>query len=139
MKKSVVILIAIIYLAAIFVVGILGTKITAFNVMVYITDIECINKGVVDMGNNHKRLVFDYNPDATDVLENALFIDYKVYPSDSSLRGSDAVEVYVEDNDNLFTHNGVTFTFHNAPGFVTVQLKALDGSNVIEYVEIIVI
>ena len=40
MKKSVIILIGIIYIASIFVVGFFGMKVKNYNVMVYIEDIE---------------------------------------------------------------------------------------------------
>ena len=136
MKKSVVIIIGIIYLASIFVVGFFGTKIKAFNEMVYITNIECINEGLVDYGT-YKEIAFDYNPDGT-ILENSLFIDYKVYPSNSTKRGKDAVEIIADPNDKLFTQDGVTFTFHAAPGLVTVYLHSLDGSNVVEKIDIFV-
>lgn len=137
MKKSVIVLISIIYIAAIFVVGFIGAQRTVFNEIVYITDIECTNEGVVDLGNNHKEIMFDYDEDKS-IDENAVIITYKVYPSDSTLKGADAVDVYAIPNDKLFTQDGVVFKFHNAPGIVTVQLESLDGSNIKEYVDIIV-
>ena len=46
MKKSVIILIGIIYIASIFVVGFFGMKIKSFDTIIYITDIECTNENV---------------------------------------------------------------------------------------------
>ena len=137
MKKSVVVLISIIYIAAIFVVGFIGAKRNVFNEMIYITDIECTNEGIMDLGNNHKEIMFDYDEDKS-IEENALIITYKVFPSDSTFKGADAVDIYAIPNDLLFEQDGVVFKFHNAPGIVTVQLESLDGSNIKEYVDIIV-
>ena len=137
MKKSVIILIGIIYIASIFVVGFLGGKTKAFNEIVYITNIDCTNEGIIDKGNNHKEIEFDYDPDKS-IEENALIITYKVYPSESTLKGADAVKVTAMPNDLLFTQDGVVFKFHNAPGILTVKLESLDGSNVKEYIDIIV-
>ncbi len=137
MKKSVIILIGIIYISSIFVVGFLGGKAKAFNEIVYITDIECTNEGIIDKGNNHKEIEFDYDPDKS-IEENALIITYNVFPSESTLKGTDAVSVFAMPNDLLFEQDGTVFMFKNAPGIVTIKLESLDGSNVKEYIDIIV-
>ena len=138
MKKSVIILIGIIYLASIFVVGLFGGKQGAFDEVVYITNIDCTNEGIAEVGKNHKEIVFDYDPDKS-IEENALIITYKVYPSESTLKGADAVEVYAIPNDKLFTQDGVVFKFHAEYGMVTIYLNSLDGSSVQEIIDVYVI
>jgi len=135
MKKSVIILIGIIYIASIFVVGFFGMQIKAFDTIIYITDIECTNEDIIVNPDKTKKIKFDYNPDG-DELENTLIITYEVYPKDSTLKGLDAVELVYSENPKLATVDGLAITF-KARGVMTVYLKSLDGSNVVETITII--
>ena len=60
MKKSVVVLIGIIYIASIFVVGFFGMQIKAFDTIIYISDIECSNENVIANPDGSKKIRFDY-------------------------------------------------------------------------------
>ena len=136
MKKSVVILIGIIYVASIFVVGFFGMQIKAFDTIIYITDIECTNEDVIANPDGTKKIRFDYKPDG-DKMENTLIVTYDVYPKDSSLKGADAVKlVPAGENPLLADVDGLKITFKGI-GVFTVYLKSLDGSNVVETIKII--
>jgi len=135
MKKSVVILIGIIYVASIFVVGFFGMKIKAFDTIVYITDIECSNENVKTKADKTKELKFDYKIDG-DKMENTLILTYDVYPKNSTLKGADAVKLIYDENPLLAEVDGLAITFLGR-GVMTVYLKSLDGSNVIETIKII--
>ena len=63
MRKSVIIMIGIIYIASIFVVGFFGMKVKVFETTVYITDIECTNENIKVKPDESKEILFDYLPD----------------------------------------------------------------------------
>lgn len=135
MRKSVIIMIGIIYIASIFVVGFFGMKVKVFETTVYITDIECTNENIKVKPDESKEILFDYLPDG-DEMENTLIITYNVYPKNSTLKGLDAVKLVYDPNPKLADVDGLMITF-KARGVMTVQLKSLDGSNVIETIKII--
>lgn len=135
MKKSVVVLIGIIYIASIFVVGFFGMQIKAFDTIIYISDIECSNENVIANPDGSKKIRFDYKPDG-DKMDNTLIITYNVYPKDSTLKGVDAVRLAYDPNPKLAEVDGLKITFLGK-GALTVYLKSLDGSNVIETIKII--
>ena len=140
MKKSVIILIGIIYVASIFVVGFFGMQIKAFNTIIYITDIECTNEEVVTKIDGTKEIKFDYDANKDD-MENSIILTYAVYPSNATAKGKDAVELFCDETHKLIRNemwavDGLTITFRSK-GALTFYLKSLDGSNVIETINII--
>lgn len=135
MKKSVIILIGIIYVASIFVVGFFGMQIKAFDAMVYITDIECTNENVTTNPDQTKTIRFDYSADG-DLLKNTLILTYDVYPKNSTLKGTDAVKLVYDEEQRVANIDGLQITFLGR-GVLTVYLKSLDGSNVIETIKLI--
>ena len=136
MKKSVIILIGIIYVASIFVVGFFGMKIKSFNTIIYISDIECTNDDVITKAKDEKELRFDYDPDG-DKMTNTLIITYAVYPENATMGGTAAVKLMYNENPKLVEEvDGLKITF-KARGVFTVYLKSLDGSNIIETIKII--
>lgn len=140
MKKSVIILIGIIYIASIFVVGFFGMQIKAFDTIIYITDIECTNEEVVTKIDGTKEIKFDYDASKDD-MENSIILTYEVYPSNSTLKGRDAVRLFCDESHKLIRNemwvvDGLTITF-KSKGALTFHLKSLDGSNVIETINII--
>ncbi len=142
MKKSVVILIGIIYIASIFVVGFFGMQIKAFDTIIYITDIECTNEEVVTKPDKTKEIEFDYDASKDD-MENSIIITYEVFPKNSTLKGTDAVRLTYDPSHKLITKglwvvDGLTITFKSR-GELTFYLKSLDGSNIIETINIVAI
>lgn len=140
MKKSVIVLIAIIYVASIFVVGFFGMQIKAFDTIIYITDIECSNENIITKPDKTKEIKFDYDSSKDD-MENSLIITYDVYPKDSTLKGSDAVKLVYDTEHKLIAKelwivDGLAITF-KSKGVLTFYLKSLDGSNVVETINII--
>ena len=135
MKKSVIVLIGIIYIAAIVFVGFFGMKVTAYDEMIYITNIECTNEGIRENADGTKTLRFNY-VDGGDVLENTLTLTYKVYPDNSTLKGADAATLVYDENTTVATVDGLHITFLKK-GVLTVQLKSKDGSNITETIRII--
>lgn len=135
MKKSVIILIAIIYITSIVAIGFFGTKIVAYNPTIYITDIECTNDNMRTNDDGSKSVFLKYSNDG-DILKNSIIITYKVYPENSTMRGAEAVRL-VYDKDNIVaTVDGLTVTFLKK-GVLTVQLVSQDGTEVTEKVKLI--
>ena len=79
MKKSTVILIAIIYAASIAIVGFLGLKAKTYNDVIYVESIEILNEYRTDSKTGNKYIVFD--PEGE---ESSLQIDCRVRPDDAS-------------------------------------------------------
>lgn len=135
MKKSVIVLIGIIYIAAIVFVGFFGMKVTAYDEMIYITNIECTNEGIRENADGTKTLRFNY-VDGGSVLENTLTLTYKVYPDNSTLKGADAATLVYDENTTVATVDGLHISFLKR-GVLTVQIKSKDGSNITETIRII--
>ena len=135
MKKSVIILIGIIYVTSIFIVGFFGLKMKAYDPIIYITDIECTNDNMRANTDGSKSVFLKYSSDG-DVLKNSIIINYKVYPENSTLKGTDAVRVVYDHDTKVATVDGLTVTFLKK-GVLTVQLVSQDGSEIIEKVKLI--
>ena len=80
MKKSVVILIALIYVASIALVGFLGLKAKSYNVIVYAESIEILNDYSVERQTGDKYIIF--NP-ASDT-DKSIQLDCKIKPDNAS-------------------------------------------------------
>ena len=129
MKKSVIILIGIVYVLSIFIVSFLGLKIDAFDQVVYVDRIEIINEvdgdsckvnseNRVCVKEDHttgeKYFVVKYDPFAEATVVS---IDWRVYPDNAT--NKDVVLVYDEENPN-YTIKGNTVAFTNK---CTMQLS----------------
>ena len=163
MKKSVIILIGIIYIASIFVVGFFGMQVKNYNVMVYIEDIECTNEGIRTETNGNKTLKFKYiknDPETGDpltedqkLLMNSVILTYELFPKNTTLKGKDAVMAFPDEQKVINGRVGevdpaeytrytvavvddLTISFVK-PGVLIVDLKSMDGSNITETVKII--
>lgn len=130
MKKSVVILIGVIYVAAIALVSFFGLQAKIYNEKVYVEKIEILNSGIKidDQGNKYVTILPDENGD------RRYQIEYRVYPDDATTKTVSFD--YDKQNKNVSVdENGVvTFT---KKGAVTVLITATDGSGVIEKLEIV--
>ena len=129
MKKSVVILIAIIYVASIALVTFFGLKHNSFFEDVLVTNIEITNKGISYDENNLKYVVVPKG-------QQTYKIEYKVSPDNAVNKAV----TFVTDKDNPFAtvdENGlVTFKTATTMGAVTVYVYAADGSGKYDVIEI---
>lgn len=165
MKKTVIVIVAVIYVVSIFFVGLFGIQAQFDNLIIYTTKIECVNRNRYDAKG---QLLIDVIP-ATDkgvegvnikiydfyqvfYEEGASFkIDWRVYPDD------------VTNSEVRFSHDENNFFYvvtENSPGRVQgtvkfgnedyipkdsdfpitspkISIKTADGSNVETYVKII--
>ena len=120
MKKSVVILIALIYVAAIALVSFFGLQYKMFEEVVPVDSVEITNDGQ------------KYSPSQGDYIivmpnekgERRLKIDYRVYPDNAS---NTTVDFAYEQSHvaSVDEYGVVTFT---GPGMLKVTIIANDGS-----------
>ena len=129
MKKSVIVLIGVIYVLAVFAVSFFGLKTQVYNEKIYISEIEIINEDVKITSSGENYVMFEY-----DESNPYFIIQRKIYPENAT---SKVVE-YAYDETNAFAsvdNTGlVTFT---SRGAITVYVTAKDGSGVITTLKII--
>ena len=122
MKKSVVILIGIIYVAAIALVSFFGLKHKVFDEVVPVSSIEILNEGVdynADK-NSYSKVIY---PDEDGV--RALRISYRVHPDNASESG-----VSFTINSSAATVDDSGLVVFEKPGAATILLTANDGTGV---------
>ena len=122
MKKSVIILIALIYIAAIALVSFFGLQFKVFNPVVDVERIEILNEGLKESERLGKYVVIEKNAEG----EWKYQIRWRVHPDDAT---NTRVEFSYDKQNSAVSvdENGiVTFTKN---GSITVHIIATDGSN----------
>ncbi len=122
MKKSVVILIALIFIASVVLVSFLGLKDKVFNPIVYVESIELLEENL--KYNDQGKPYVVIRPDENGVRQYQ--IKYRVHPDNAT----DSSVTFAYDNQNTSVtvdENGVV-TFAKGGTSVTVQIIANDGS-----------
>ena len=151
MKKAILIIILVVYIASIFVVNFFGLDIKVFDSVTYVEEIRCDTITVQNqnpvtlppkqsLGGN-PLFIFDFvpNADGSDYTSdsesiiynpNAVQINYEVFPHLADETGvqfeydKDAMEGVV-----VFHEVSHTFVFLQPNRAITVTIKAIDGSN----------
>lgn len=126
MKKSVVILIALIYISSVALVSFFGLQHKTFNEIIYVEKIEILNENYKLDQNGEKYITIRG--------ENKLQIDWRVYPDNATNKEVD----FVYDTTNTkFTvdENGVV-TCSTGKGAITVQIVAKDGTGIKDKIKI---
>ncbi|MBR4745090.1 MAG: hypothetical protein IK070_00050 [Clostridia bacterium] len=131
MRKSVIFIISIIYIASIVVVTFFGMKIRMDQFQVYISKIEITSYDQIVSGNKYLRVEF------SEIEETSVFITYKYEPSDAT--HPDAVEfslsnvpTYIDEEDGeekpcaIITSMGELLFYKRANVLVTI--RTTDGS-----------
>ena len=129
MKKSVIILIGVIYIAAIALVSFFGLQAKIYNAKVYVEKIEILNDNIQidDQGNKYVVIFPDENG------ERKYQINYRVYPDDASTKKVSFD--YDKQNTNASVDENGIVTLKKK-GAVIVYIKATDGSGITEKIEI---
>ena len=129
MKKSVVMLILVIYVASVAVIGVFGMKSVLYDEKIYIEKITCINAEAKDVEETIdgrtvtiQRVIIDYKESE----ETTFWIQWRVFPEDASFR---RVE-FVSGNENVATVDGQGIVRFIKKGTVTIYINALDGSKI---------
>lgn len=133
MKKSVIVLILVIYIASIAIVGFFGAQVVSYNNVVLAERLEITNedlKTTTDSKGEYKYIVLTYE----DGL--AYSLAWKIYPENAK---QEVEYVYDKTSDVAFVNawGGVVF---NKKGTITIQVRAGGGvSTVMDRVKIIAV
>ena len=148
MKKTLVIVILVVYIASIAVINFFGLEIKVFDGISYVEKIECNSITVQNENpitlvsqrelNGIPLFVFEFIPspdgeyttDAESIIKNpnAVQINYEVLPHTASERGV-VFEYDQSSNTAIFHEFSRTFTFIKPNKVFTVTVKSTDGSN----------
>lgn len=142
MKKSVLVLILLIYVASIVVIGFFGVQIGTFNVTLYVQDIELLNEDVFINDNDTE----DYKEDDEYFISiffqpyeneqdnpNYVQLMYKVYPEDATYRGV----TFVHAENSKATVNGIGTVIFTGKTTLTIYITSTDGTNVRQKVNVV--
>ena len=121
MKKSVVILIALIFIASVVCVSFFGLKFKTFNEIVYVQSIEILDENLKTDDQGEKYVVI--YPDEKG--ERKYQIKYRVHPDNATDDG--VTFAYDQQNTAVTVDEDGVVTFAKK-GAVTVQIIAKDGS-----------
>lgn len=146
MKKTIVIVILVVYIASIAVVNFFGLAIKEFDGVEYVQEIKC--NGITVMNENPKTYgVYEIAEDGTPVYHfnfingqytndpasiasnpNAVRIDYEVLPHTAD--GSKVDFIFEEKSYVFFDEETRTFVFLRNNRSLTVTIVSTDGSNI---------
>ena len=146
MKKTIVIVILVVYIASIAVVNFFGLAIKEFDGVEYVQEIKC--NSITVLNENPKTYSVDkinddgipeyrfefidgtYTNDPESIANNpnAVRIDYEVLPHTAD--GSKIDFIFEEKNYVYFDESSRTFVFLRKNRSLTVTLVSTDGSNV---------
>ena len=133
MKKSIVILIALIYVASIALVGYIGLKPKSYNDVIYVERLEILNDYDIDNKSGEKFLVFR----PTSAEEKSIRIECKVYPE----KAKDTKVIYKlkkEESIATIDENGLlTFTAALPGESVTVYIYSNQNTSIQDTIDII--
>ena len=132
MKKSVVILIGVIYILSIAVVSFMGLKIDTFEETVYVEKIEITNEGVkkTPTGDLYIVVPFDHDSDEGTVFQ----LEWRVYPDDATI---DTVKFIYDETITYATVSAWgAVMFYKAETSISVTIASIDGSMVSQKITI---
>ena len=119
MKKSVIILIGIIYIMAIVTVSFFGLKIGEFDSTTYVTNVEFTNSNIENLKNGDKIIYITYSENATFQLE------WKVIPDDAS---HNEVNIIYDTSSTVGSVDKNGLVTINSKGVLKVTISSIDGS-----------
>ena len=130
MKKSVLIVIGLVYIASILIIGFFGMRQVVYSNIIYVREIECINEEARDMGD-YKMIIVDYIEGNTGVQ-----LSYRVTPDDAT---SKDVRFIYDENQTVATVTDLGTVVFNSPGLIVVRIASTDGTIASETVWIVAI
>lgn len=133
MKKSVVLLIGLVYIISVVVVGVVGIKLHIYDETIYVMDIECSIRGMepkqVDF--NYQGWHYDYYYVAYDCEPNVMFeVHSNVIPSNAT---NDHVRYYINENENVTLKtnedSNIAFLTFKEEGSIDIHVSPTDGGS----------
>lgn len=136
MKKSVVILIGLIYAASIVLVSFFGLQYKQFNEIVYVSSVEIINapdKTAVDKETGEEiKTYFVYKDEATGL--RTFQIEWRVEPIET-VTNKNVKFIYTEDPRFSVSETGLV-TFYEGGVVANIQIVPEDGSDCSDTIKI---
>ena len=132
MKKSTIILILLIYIAAIAAVGFFGMQIVSYYEVIIPEKVEITNedlKTTTDAGGTYKYVVLDYEEDLV------YWLSWRVFPENAK---QDVVFVYDEASTTATVDN-VGRVYFNKKGTITITIRTAEFNTIYDKVKIIAI
>ena len=130
MKKSVLIVIGLVYIASILIIGFFGMRQVVYSNIIYVGEIECINEEARDM-SEYKLIIVDYIEGNTGVQ-----LSYRVTPDDATNKD---VRFIYDENQTVATVTDLGTVVFNSPGLIVVRIASTDGTIASETVWIVAI
>lgn len=130
MKKSVVILIGIIYVASIALVSFFGLKFKVFDQIIPVERIEILNEGLKENDMWGKYAIV--NPDENG--DRRYQIKWRVYPDDAS---DNSVDFSYDLQNTVATIDEMGVVTFSKPGMIKITLIPKDGSDTSAVITII--
>ena len=133
MKKSVVLLIGLVYIISVVVVGVVGIKMRIYNETIYVNDIECSIRGYDEPTKDYEYggVIYNYYYTIEDCTPNVTFeIQSNVIPSNAT---NAHVRYYMDKNDNVTLetneNNNVALVTFKEEDSITIHVSAIDGGS----------
>ncbi len=130
MKKSVIILIGIIYIMAIVTVSFFGLKIGEFDSTTYVTNVEFTNSNIEKLKNGDKIIYVTYSENATFQLE------WEVTPNDATHKEVNIIYDSATTVGSVDQNGLVTI---NSKGVLKITISSVDGSAKKDSLKLIII
>ena len=127
MKKSVIILIGVVYVIAVAMVSFFGLKTQVYEEKIYISSIEILNENVQTTSSGEKYMIINYD-------DGPIIIERKIYPENATKK---VVEYNYDKTNEVAIVDQMGVVTFSGPGAVTVYIMAKDGSGVITTLKII--
>ncbi|MBE6645515.1 MAG: hypothetical protein E7612_09120 [Ruminococcaceae bacterium] len=133
MKKSVVILIAVIYVASIAIVSFFGLQYKVFDEVISVERIEVLNEGLLENDAVGKYVIIKPNQNG----EYIYHIQYRVYPDNASVKTVDfATDPNLTEKNYSVDDTGLV-TIDKGGVAAVIIIGATDGSGIQEKLTII--
>ena len=122
MKKSVIILIGVIYVMAIAIVSFFGLKMETFNETIYVDKVEFINEDIRVTPNGLKYIVVDYEGNSEN--PTVVQLEWKITPDNTTTK-TVRFNYDKETTVGEVTNFGTVIFYKK--GTITVTIKTNDG------------
>lgn len=123
MKKSVIVLIGVIYILAVAVVSFFGLQIDTFNETIYVSKVEIINENIKIADDGSKYVVIHFEDDPNNPTSYQL--EWRVYPDDATRK---VVEFNYDRTRDFVEVNEFGTVIFNRKGSITVYITSTDGN-----------
>ena len=132
MKKSVIVLIGVIYVLAIAIVSFFGLQIETFNETIYVSNIEIINEDIKFATDGSKYVIINFEDNPNNPTSYQL--EWRVYPDDATRK---IVEFSYDKTRTFVEVNEFGTVIFNRKGSITVYITSTDGNEKSDSITII--